>query len=267
MAALSPKPNAYSHAKRIQLEQEADRFQRLRAQQIIADNSRLVELALEKEKRHHRLLREVLPRPTHSSLCHRRRAKRTVSESEALGGKLAVRTVERDMGNTGSPFKEVEAKSNVYEAELLKELEELASSEEIEEFMIRKEKKRDIETNFQRKSASMQAGQSHYSPSPPRTKVPTSPSRIALSPQFVGSNLSESPPLFATKRLNRSVQPRPFAASDKRQERLEKSIHDLNLKLEKLKTARTKRSQGPRIRHVSLPGMELPVHRKYLALR
>lgn len=265
MAALSPKPSAYSHAKRIQLEQEADRFQRIRAQQIIADNSRLVELALEKEKRHQRLLRDVLPRPTHSSLCHRKRAKRTVSESEDVGGKLAVRTVERDVGNRGSPFKEVEAKSNVYEAELLKELEELASLEEIEELMTRKDKRRDIETPFPRKSASMQTGQSHYSPSPLRTQGPTSPSRVVLSPQHFRSNARESPPLYATKTLN---QPRLIATSDKRQERLEKSIHDLNLKLEKLKTTRTKRSQYPaRSRHVSLPGMELPAHRKYLALR
>lgn len=264
--ALSPKPNAYSQAKRLQLEQEAERLQRSRAQRILADNSRLVELALEKAKRQQRLLRDVLPRPTHSSLCKRRRAKRTASESEALGSPLAVRTVDRASGKSNSPFKEVEARSNVYEAELLKELEELESSDEAEELILWKEKRGKARTNVPRKSASLRPGPSHYSPSPTQVqKANKSPNRLALSPQSLPSNKGESPLPPTIKALNRSGQAISNTVRDRRQERLEKSIHDLNLKLEKLKTSRMKRSQGPRIRHVSLQGTELPA-RKRLAL-
>lgn len=265
--ALSPKPNAYSQAKRLQLEQEAERLQHSRAQRILADNSRLVELAQEKAKRQQRLLREVLPRPTHSSLCQRRRAKRTVSESEALGSPLAVRTVDRVARKSGSPFKEVEARSNVYEAELLKELGELESSEEMDGFVGFKGKIGEDRANAPRKSASLRPGPSHYSPSPFHIhKTNQSPNRLVLSPQSLPPNKGESQLPPTLKALNRSGQAISITVRDRRQERLEKSIHDLNLKLEKLKTSRVKRCQGPRIRHVSLPGMELPAARKRLAL-
>ena len=203
-----------------------------------------------------RIRRDVPVRPTHSSLCQRRKAKRTVSESTTLTSPSVTKTIDRILPRSGSPFKAVKLRSNIYESELLKELGELAESDEpaLTGFTT---KIRQIE----KKSGSFKHRRGRFSPAILQGKIEKKGQTV--SPELK-SNRRESSPNRDFP-VNSTVQAVSIVMSDKRQERLEKSIHELSLRLEKLKAAeRSRKTQGPRMRHVSLPGIETQFMRKRL---
>lgn len=245
------KAGAYGREKRLALETMAERLHRERIAKIKQDNTRLIELAQEKEQRRQKLLLQLSPLPTHSSVC-KKRTKRTVSDAETVPlhdsppaqHGTAVTT---GRGKTRSLFHAIEQKSGVYEAELLKELrfEELAESSDEERTVLPKAKNHKTMSEVTVSpafSAVSRGGQM-----PPLEKHDSTAHAHAKSfshsPHFPKKTLS---PLHRKHKVSLS----PVPAKPDRQVMLEKSIEELNARLEKLRQRRLRRRNKPQ-RHSS----------------